>query len=92
MPFHVCYNSIAYKMWFHASGSPAMHQCVQSMPSRAGPPYTEGCASILSCESEVMSSNDTGVAMELITPRTTTCCGNTISSPSVATCSGRVCW
>ena len=26
-------------MWFHASGSPAMHQCVQSMPCRPAPPW-----------------------------------------------------
>lgn len=82
-------------MWFHASGSPAMHQCVQSMPSRPGPAYTDGCASILSCDSAVMSSSDTGAVMPSMTPRTTACAGARLVPPpaaSVASCSGRVCF
>jgi hypothetical protein len=84
-------------IWFHASGSPAMHQCVQSMPSRRGPAYTDGCASILSCDSAVMSSSDTGALMAPMTPRTTACSGARVVPPppppaaSVASCSGRVC-
>ena len=81
-------------IWFHASGSPAMHQCVQSMPSRPGPAYTDGCASILSCDSAVMSSSATGDAMAPITPRTTPCSGAVPppAAASVASCSGRVCF
>jgi hypothetical protein len=31
---HPCCRIMAYMMWFHASGSPATHQCVQSHPCR----------------------------------------------------------
>ncbi|KAF0902059.1 hypothetical protein E2562_012841 [Oryza meyeriana var. granulata] len=90
---HPAASSMAYMIWFQASGSPGMHQCVQSMPSRPGPPYTDGCASILSCDSDVMSSSDTAVvAIDPSTPRTTTCSGSSPaplpSAVDVTSCSG----
>jgi hypothetical protein len=79
---------MAYMMWFHASGSPATHQCVQSHPCRPRPAYTDGCASIRSCDIAVMSNSDTGEVMAPITPRTTACSGSMAVSP--ASGSGRV--
>lgn len=48
----------AYRIWFQVSGTPPMHQCVQSNPCK--PLYILGCPSFLSCVSLVISSKYTG--------------------------------
>lgn len=77
---NICLTSIknvvqtraADKIWFHVSGSPATHQCVQSIPLKALKLLT--CASFLNWDNLVMLSNDTGFLIPLKT------CSITISS------------